>query len=81
MPRYRTEFIIPPDRMVCVQLPAHLPEGRATITVYVAESADTPESTPGRPEHPDAPDHEDIEWWDEFDPEEGDESREINSAG
>ena len=31
--RYRTEIVVPPDRYVCLQLPAHFPEGRATVTV------------------------------------------------
>jgi hypothetical protein len=59
---YRTEVVIPPDRYVCLQLPPRFPEGKATITVLVQESA-TPEAAP-EPEN-DA-DHQDIEWWDEF---------------
>ena len=68
MPEYRTEFIIPPDRYLCLQLPPHLPSGRATITVTTHENEDEtePEGLPTATE-PDL-DREDIEWWDEFGP-------------
>jgi hypothetical protein len=60
--QYRTEVIIPPDRYVALQLPAHLPAGRALVTILVEE--------PDPADDPDAetdPDRQDIEWWDEFD--------------
>lgn len=58
--RYRTEILIPPDRTVVLQLPIHIPEGRATIVVQVDE--------PDRSDvHENDPDRQDIEWWDEFD--------------
>ena len=62
MPHYRTEIDIPPDRYDCLQLPAHLPAGRATVTIYMRE----PEAV----ESPSPPeldlDRQDIEWSDEF---------------
>ena len=62
MLRYRTEIVVPADRYVCLQLPGHLPEGRATVTVQYHDP---------RPEPRDEadPDREDIEWWEEFDDE------------
>lgn len=68
MRRYRTEIVIPPDRYVGVQLPTHLPEGRAVITIEVQE-ADTAVSTAWTESDPD---HQDIEWWEEFDGPESD---------
>ena len=65
MRRYRTEIVIPPDRYVGLQLPAHLPEGRAIVTVVVQE----PEAAEaGWPEA--EADRQDIEWWEEFEGEE-----------
>ncbi len=61
MPLYRTEIRIPADRYVCLQLPPHLPEGRATITVDIP-GPDDPEADRPAPE----PDRQDIEWWEEF---------------
>ncbi|HEY2154939.1 MAG TPA: hypothetical protein VGH33_04875 [Isosphaeraceae bacterium] len=60
--RYRTEILIPPDRYVCVQLPAYLPEGRAIVIVTVN---DREIGDQGHPEESD-PDRQDIEWWNEF---------------
>jgi hypothetical protein len=60
--RYRTEIIVPRDRYVALQLPPHLPEGRAIVTVTVEE--EKPLDLPDLPELED--DKEDIEWWDEF---------------
>ena len=75
MRRYQTEIVITPDRYVGLQLPAHLPEGRAIVTVTIeepdpADSATWPETDP---------DHQDIEWWDEFDDAEPDESFELRA--
>ena len=62
MAHYRTEVLIAADRYVCLQLPAHLPLGRATVTVMV-HRPDGPDDDAV----PDAdPDHQDIEWWEEF---------------
>jgi hypothetical protein len=63
VPSYRTEILIPADRYVCLQLPPHLPEGLATITVHVhvAGPDDPPDDRPA-PE----PERQDIEWWEEF---------------
>ena len=58
MPRYRTEIIIPADRLVTLQLPASLPLGRAVVTVQVQEVRPAGEEAPE--------DHGGIEWWDEF---------------
>ncbi len=63
MSRYRTEIHIPADRYIALQLPAHLPEGRAFVTVQVDE--------PG-PDEPAEADRQDIEWWDEFGEDEDD---------
>ena len=60
---YRTEIAIPTDRYVCLQLPAHLPEGRALITVEVP-GPDEAKAGPDAIET--EPDHQDIEWWEEF---------------
>jgi hypothetical protein len=61
--RYQTEVIVPPDRYLCLQLPAHLPEGRVTVTVIADEPE--PAEVLAAPE-PDL-DRQDIEWWEEFD--------------
>ena len=60
MRRYRTQILIPPDRTVVMQLPAHIPEGWAIVTIQLpeAEASDHADSDPDR---------QDIEWWDEFD--------------
>lgn len=64
MPQYRTEVIIAEDRYVCLQLPAHLPKGRALVTVMVVSSEDLDDPGPA----PDLDhDRQDIEWWDELD--------------
>ncbi len=63
MRRYRTQILIPPDRTVVMQLPAHVPEGWAIVTVQV------PEPDAADPHHDDDHDRQDIEWWDEFDEE------------
>jgi hypothetical protein len=60
--RYQTEIRIPPDRYVCLQLPAHLPEGRAIVTVLFQE----PEATEPSDLTAADPDRQDIEWWEEF---------------
>jgi hypothetical protein len=62
--RYQTEIDVPPDRYVCLQLPADFPEGRATVTVAFHEPSQA--EPPGSRSDPD-PDREDIEWWEEFD--------------
>jgi len=59
--RYRTEIVIPPDRYVGLQLPAHLPEGRAVVTILVENRDD--DATYGSEADPD---RQDIEWWEEF---------------
>ena len=64
MRRYRTEIHIPADRSITLHLPAHLPEGRATLTVLVADEA---EETPYEGVSPDLElEGQDIEWWEEF---------------
>ena len=60
--QYRTEVFIPPDRYVCLQLPVHLPEGRATITIQIHE----PEPVHSGANSELDLDRQDIEWWDEF---------------
>jgi len=65
VPRYHTEIVIPPDRYVCLQMPANFPEGTATVTVLVGEH---PGSGAVPPREAD-PDRQDIEWWDEFEDE------------
>ncbi|MBX6313133.1 MAG: hypothetical protein IRY99_09505 [Isosphaeraceae bacterium] len=78
---YRTEIVIPPDRYVGLQLPPHLPEGRAIVTVVLLE----PEADEA-PTLDTDPDRQDIEWWEEFDGEgdgnaEGDAADSSSSAG
>lgn len=65
--RYRTEIFVAPDRYVCLQLPAYLPEGRAVVTVTV-EGPDPADAGPARRIDPD---RNDVEWWEEFDEEVG----------
>jgi hypothetical protein len=72
---YRTEFIVPPDRYLCLQLPSHLPEGKVTVTVTVGGPATSGDGGgPGM--EPDSgregdQDHQDIEWWEEFEQDDG----------
>ncbi|MBV8265813.1 MAG: hypothetical protein JO252_05655, partial [Planctomycetaceae bacterium] len=40
--QYRIEVFIPPDRYVGLQLPAYLPQGRATITIQTHEQEPVP---------------------------------------
>jgi hypothetical protein len=61
--RYRTEIVVPSDRYVCLQLPDHLPEGRAVVTVHFLE----PGPTSGDEPYEGHDDRLDIEWWEEFD--------------
>jgi hypothetical protein len=65
---YRTEFIVPPDRYLCLQLPSHLPEGKVTVTVTVHEPAPTDHDSSSGPDFTaeDDFDRQDIEWWEEF---------------
>jgi len=66
--RYRTEIVVPPDHYVCLQLPEHFPAGRATVTVHFNDLSD-----PGADDTIDDSerDREDIEWWEEFEGEQG----------
>ena len=60
MSRYRTEIVIPSDRIVTLHLPEEMPEGRARVVV---------ESEPaglGEPADLDPEAGADIEWWEEF---------------
>ena len=71
MSQYRTEFIVPPDRYLCLQLPQYLPEGKVTVTVTVTAPAPVPSKTLASSKSEfasgDDLDREDIEWWEEFD--------------
>jgi hypothetical protein len=63
---YRTEIVVPPDRYVCLQLPANLPPGRATVTVLLID-VPASEGESGTAAGSDLElDRQDIEWWDEF---------------
>jgi hypothetical protein len=65
MRRYRTEIHIPADRAILLHLPPDLPEGRAFVTVIVA---DEPEAGSDETAPPEADlEGQDIEWWEEFD--------------
>lgn len=64
MPRYRTEIVVTPDRYVCLQLPAHFPEGSAVVAVF---SGDAPQPGPAGPHPADVAHDEDAEWWEELD--------------
>lgn len=61
MRRYQTEVLIPADRYVGLQLPSHLPEGRAIVTILIEEPATDEDGTLDGDL-----DRDDIEWWDEF---------------
>ena len=65
MRRYRTEIRIPADRAILLHLPPELPEGRAFVTVVVADEEEPGPDEAGPPE--DDPEGQDIEWWEEFD--------------
>ena len=65
MRRYRTEIVVPPDRLVILRLPTDLPTGRASVIV-LAEESDAAELADFGPESED-----DFEWWDEFGDAEG----------
>src|SRR6185312_9731106 len=73
--RYRTDIVIPPDRYLGLQLPPNLPAGRAIVTITVEEP--DPTELPPWPESD--PDQQDIEWWDEFDDADFDDSFEVRS--
>jgi len=59
--RYQTEVLIPADRYVGLQLPSHLPEGRAIVTILIEEPSAHEEGALETDL-----DRDDIEWWDEF---------------
>ncbi len=59
--RYRTEIVIPADRLVTLALPPHLPEGPAIVTILIASPTD-------EADHDDPNDHGRA-WWEEFDDE------------
>lgn len=63
--RYQTEVVVAPDRYLCLQLPASIPEGRATIIVLVEEHEPAEAGPTGEPDL----DRQDIEWWEEFEEE------------
>jgi hypothetical protein len=58
--RYRTEIVIPQDRIVELHLPENLPTGRAVVTVLIVDSQPGDDSV--GTDH----DRQDIEWWEEF---------------
>lgn len=62
MIRYQTEVVVPADRYLCVQLPATIQEGRATVIVLVEE----PEPAEVLANIDPDLDQQDIEWWEEF---------------
>jgi hypothetical protein len=66
VPSYQTEIEIPFDRYVCLQLPNHLPEGRALVTVRFLEASE-PGLVEPHDDRDESLDREDIEWWEEFD--------------
>jgi hypothetical protein len=66
--RYRTEIVVPPDRYVCLQLPADFPDGHATISVVFHPAAAV--GPAGGDEGSEVED-DDIEWWEEFDDDPG----------
>ena len=69
MRRYRTEIHIPADHAILLHLPAHLPEGRATVTVVVADEDEDAAGAEASTAEIDL-EGQDIEWWEEFDGEE-----------
>jgi hypothetical protein len=69
MRRYRTEIHIPADHAILLHLPAHLPEGRATVTVVVADAEEDPAGSEAFAAEVDL-EGQDIEWWEEFEGEE-----------
>ncbi len=74
MRRYRTEIVIPPDRSVTLQLPASLPDGRATLIVQIEEPHDAEATDADEADRLEGTlDHDDIEWWEEFE-DEGDDA-------
>lgn len=73
MRRYQTEIVIPPDRYVALQLPPHLPEGRAIVVVQVEEPEPAEASSWAEGDL----DRQDIEWWDEFEDAESDDPRQV----
>jgi hypothetical protein len=73
--RYRTEIVIPPDRYLGLQLPSNLPAGRAIVSITVEE----PDPAELAPWLETDPDQQDIEWWDEFEDAEFDDSFELHS--
>jgi hypothetical protein len=69
MRRYRTEIHIPADHAILLHLPADLPEGRATVTVVVADEEEDAAGAEAFPAEVDL-EGQDIEWWEEFEAEE-----------
>ena len=66
VPSYRTEIVIPADRYVCLQLPDHMPVGRASVTVEILGFGDENSIGPIAPVEEMDRDVDDFEWWDEF---------------
>ncbi len=62
MARYRTEIVIPRDRVLIIHLPDDLPEGAATLLVESASLANAPMGPTSSDD-----DREDIEWWENLD--------------
>lgn len=62
---YRTEIHIPADHSITLQLPAHLPAGRAIVSVVVADEEEAGPDVAVPPEI--ELEGQDIEWWEEFD--------------
>ena len=65
MVRYRTEVVIPPDRLIGLQLPEHFPEGRAIVTVQFLDVNEPFDDADARDED------RDMEWWEEFEDQRG----------
>jgi hypothetical protein len=59
---YRTEVVIPTDRVLVLHLPDDMPLGQAVVTVRVEEPATAPVPQP-LTETLDL-DNQDMEWWD-----------------
>lgn len=71
MRSYRTEIVVPPDRVLVLHLPEDLPEGRASVIILPLTEPPVHKLVENESEPCDELDFKsrDMEWWEEFEEE------------